>query len=670
MLSNLKNKFNHLPFYVKFHLVLTLAGMLFLSLYRFAFFLMYSYRIQTASPGTVLKAFFLGLRFDFSVLCIFIGISLLYSTIHFLNTRKTFRFVWRVIPVFFLTILIFLLVADLIYYENGNKHIGYEAFAYLGWEMFPLVGSAFSQSPFLFSFGILAIALLVYGIYKIQSKFPYIHTPFNYKIAILQFIIVVAVLVIGIRGGLQISPLRSSDAIISKDTMVNDLVLNPGFTAITDLKMTQFDKRHRMNLVLAASLVRKEIEYKGTEFISNEYPLLRRTTVATDKPLPNIVVIVLEGWTGKFIDRIGSGKVNNKVLTPYFNDLSKKGLFFNHFIASGGRTTNGLMALIGGIPDRPGLTAVRTPQILNRFSGLGNIGKSLGYETLFVTGTELSFNNKGSIMFHWGFDTLIGKKELEKNPNYKTGPWSYYDEDTYEALHRKILEYPEDKNFMAVIHTGTTHYPYTVPDDKFKIFDKTTQDHEYLNVLHYADWALEGFINKAKSAKYFDNTIFVLVSDHSHHRFLNYYEDRSVPFLVYSPSRVKPELRTEIASQLDVLPTIVGFLEKEVYFSSMGRDLRKTKAKSAYYAYGNIFGWIEDEIMYVQAIEPGVGETKTIKQPFIDTKLCQANILLCQKHHDMTLAYLNISNELLGLNKLFPSEKNLEDIKKTLPPIK
>ena len=664
--NQFKNRFSKLPFYVKFHLVLIGAGMLFLSLYRIAFFLLYSYRIQTASPITVAKAFFLGLRFDFSVLSIFIGISLLYSTIHFLNIRKSFRFVWRVIPVFFLTILIFLLVADLIYYENGNKHIGYEAFAYLGWEMFPLIGSAFSQSPILFILGILAISLLVFGIYKIQSKFPYIHTPFNYKIAILQFVVVLAFLVIGIRGGLQVSPLRSSDAIISKDTIVNDLVLNPGFTAITDLKMTQFDKRHRMNLVLAASLVRKEIEYEGTEFISPEYPLLRKTTTISNKPLPNIVVVVLEGWTGKYIDRIGTGKVNNKILTPYFNELTKKGLFFNRFIASGGRTTNGLMALIGGIPDRPGLTAVRTPQILNRFSGLGNIGKSLGYETLFVTGTELSFNNKGSIMFHWGFDTLVGKKELEKNPNYKTGPWSYFDEDTYNELHNRLSSYPEDKNFIAVIHTGTTHYPYTVPDEKFKVFDKTTQDHEYLNVLHYADWALEGFINKAKSAKYFDNTIFVLVSDHSHHRFLNYYEDRSVPFLVYAPKIIQAELRTEIASQLDVLPTIVGFMEREVYFSSMGRDLRKTKSKSAYYAYGNIFGWIEDEIMYVQALEHGDGETKTISPPFKDLKLCQTNILLCQKHHDMTLAYLNISNELLILNKLFPSDKSLEEIKKGL----
>jgi phosphoglycerol transferase MdoB-like AlkP superfamily enzyme len=666
----MKKFYHNLPFYIRFHLFLAILGMTFLSIYRIAFYTIYSYRIDEEGILTVLKAFLLGLRFDFSVVSIFIGISLLYSSIHFLNVKKYFRAVWRIIPVVSLIVLILLLVADIIYYENGNKHIGYEAFAYLGWEMFPLVGSAFAQSPILFSLGVFGILGIIFAIYQVQKKFPYVHTPFNYKIAILQFIVVLVVLVLGIRGGFQTSPLRSSDAIISKETVINDLVLNPGFTAITDLKMTQLDKRHRMKLAISAALVRREVDYPGSEFVSPEYPILRRTTFKTEKPLPNFVVIVLEGWTGKYIDRIGTGKVNNKVLTPFFNDLSHKGLFFNQFIASGGRTTNGLMALIGGIPDRPGLTAVRTPQILNRFSGLGNIGKKLGYETLFVTGTELSFNNKGSIMFHWGFDTLIGKKELEKNSSYKTGPWSYFDEDTYDALHNKILTYPDDKNFIAVIHTGTTHYPYTVPEDSFKIFDASTQDHEYLNVLHYADWALKGFMEKAKTAKYFKNTIFVLVSDHSHHRFLNYFEDRNVPLLFYAPGRIQPELRSEIASQLDVLPTMLGFMEKEIYFSSMGRDLRKTTAKSAYFAYGNIFGWIEDEIMYIQALDYGVGETKTIKAPFIDTKLCHANILLCKKHHELTLAYLNVSNDLLVANKLYPSEAELSEIQLILATLK
>lgn len=659
----MKNLFNKLPFYIRFHLVIASASFIALSIYRLAFYFVYSYRIKEGSSFLVLKAFLLGIRFDISAICILLGFTLLLSSIHFLNRYKGIRFIWRSVPSFFMVLLLFLLIADVIYYENGNKHLGYEAFAYLGFELLPLVGSAFAQNPFLFLFGILVIAGIVFSIYLVQKKFPYQHSELKLSHAVIQFFIIAILLIIGIRGGFQVSPLRSSDAIVSKESLLNDLALNPCFTVITDLKMTKVDSRHFMEKDEAVRLVRKEIAFPGAEFVSEEYPLLRKTGTNSDKPLPNIVIVVLEGWTGKYIDLIGSGKVAGKEVTPHFNSLIKKGMFFNRFFASGGRTTNGLLALIGGIPDRPGLTVVRTPQILSRFSGLGNIGKSLGYETLFVTGTDLSFNNKGSIMFHWGFDTLIGKNELEKNPEYKTGPWSYYDESALDAMHKKIQSAPKDKPVMAVIHTGTTHYPYMIPDDKFKLFDNTVQDFEYLNVLYYADWALHEYLEKAKKSDYFKNTVFFFISDHSHHRFLNYLEDRHVPFLIYAPGKVESELRTDITSQLDFLPTVLGFIDREIYFSAMGRDLRKTNGGNAYFAYGNIFGWINNDFLYFQSVTGGLGETKTLKAPFEDMGLCQIDIEKCKVHNEYTRAYLNLSDELLRLNKLYPTEKELNRIK-------
>lgn len=659
----MKKFFSQIPFYIRFHLLLAGLGIVFLTIYRAAFFLMYSYRIHDKSSWIILKAFVKGARFDLSVLCVLLGFSLVYSSLHFLNRNKWYRAVWRTIPVVFIILLLFLLIADLIYYENGNKHLGYEAFAYLGFEMLPLVGSAFSQNPLLFLLGLVVIAGIGFGIYKIQSKFPYSHVNLHYKWAGLQFLLVLAFLILGIRGGVQTSPLRTSDAIITKETIINDLVLNPGFTVITDLKMTKVDDRHFMKLEEATSLVRKEVAYSGAEFVSEEYPLLRKTTVSSGKQLPHIVVVVLEGWTGKFIDIIGTGKVEGKVVTPYFNQLIRQGMFFKHFFASGGRTTNGLMALMGGIPDRPGLTAVRTPQILNRFSGLGNIAKTIGYQTLFVTGTDLSFNNKGSIMYHWGFDTLVGKQDLEKNPEYKTGPWSYLDEASLDAMHKRLLNVSPEKPIISVIHTGTTHYPYKVPDEKYRLFGKDTLDSEYLNVLHYADFALAEYMEKAKKAPYFKDTIFFFVSDHSHHRFLNYYEDRNVPLLIYAPGKIKPELREDVTSQLDLIPTILGFMEREVYFSVMGRDLRKVKGSSAYFAYGNIFGWIEDDLLYYQSVAGGQGETKTIKEPFVDLGLCYKDLNLCKKHAEKTKAYLNLGDELLKSNKLFPSESALKELK-------
>lgn len=661
----MKNLFTKFPFYIRFHIFLFGLGLFFLTVYRIAFYAMYSYRIQEKSFSLIGTAFLKGIRFDLSVLCVVLGFSLLYASLHFFNRNRVYRFVWRTIPIVFIILLIFLLIADLIYYENGNKHLGYEAFAYLGWEMLPLVGSAFAQNPILFLVGLGVIGIISFGIYKIQSRFPYSHIYLHYKWAGLQFVLILLLIVLGIRGGIQTSPLRTSDAIITKETIVNDLVLNPGFTVITDLKMTKVDSRHAMDLKTANELVRRKIAYPGAVFVSDEYPLVRKTQTSGKAPLPNIVVVVLEGWTGKYIDIIGEGKVNGKVITPHFNKLIREGLFFKNFFASGGRTTNGLMALMGGIPDRPGLTAVRTPQILNRFSGLGNILKRVGYDTVFVTGTDLSFNNKGSIMYHWGFDVLVGKQILEKNPNYKTGPWSYLDESSFSEMHLRLTQKSETKPIISVIHTGTTHYPYKVPEEKFRLFSSDVQDSEYLNVLHYADFALKEYLDEARKAAYFKDTIFFFVSDHSHHRFLNYYEDRNVPLLIYAPGKIKPEIREDITSQLDLIPTILGFIDRDVYFSVMGRDLRKVKGDSAYFAYGNIFGWIENDLLYFQSVSGGVGETKSIKPPFVDLNLCYQNYELCRNHAEYTKAFLNYGDELLKTNKLFPSDEKLIEISKT-----
>src|SRR5690606_15312950 len=153
-------------------------------------------------------------------------------------------------------------------------------------------------------------------------------------------------------------------------------------------------------------------------------------------PAPNVVVIILEGWTGKFVRPIGEGRVAGRVVTPHFNRLAGQGLLFTRFYASGGRTTNGLIAMIGGIPDRPGLTAVRTRQILNRFSGLGSVLKDqLGYRTLFIAGNDLSFNNKRTIMSHWGYEKLIGKAAIAAMPKekgFRLGAWGYDDGDLYQ----------------------------------------------------------------------------------------------------------------------------------------------------------------------------------------------------------------------------------------------
>ncbi|MCB1169941.1 MAG: hypothetical protein KDK25_06380, partial [Leptospiraceae bacterium] len=344
-----------------------------LQAYRIAFYAIYSYRAGESPWTDVLWAFVLGIRFDISTVCIILGPFVLLSLIHYLNRFSLYRILWVYLPPIILFFQVILLVADIIYFENGNKHIGYEAYAFLGPELFVILGAALESAPFTVIGGLLLTAGFVAGVIFVLKKIPYEHRDLTWKSPVLGFFLALVFLVIGIRGGVQANPLRVTDAVFTRNHFVNLMAVNGVYTAIVDLKSTSIPEKHKMEVDTAIKVVREAIDYEGAKFVSEDYPLLRKLEATRQGRPPNIFVIILEGWTGKFISPITDGKVDGKVVAPHFNDLLKQGLFFTHFYAPGGRTTNGLMALAGGVPDRPGLTAVRTPQITNRFSGLGSV---------------------------------------------------------------------------------------------------------------------------------------------------------------------------------------------------------------------------------------------------------------------------------------------------------
>ena len=665
----MKQFWKRVPYEIRLHSSYVGISLLVLSLYRLAFFLVYSYRLTEETPRSkVLLAFMVGLRFDLAVIYMVIGpfflLSLFLSFASFPNRFAGVRLVWVYGPILGIAWLAVLSIVDIMYYENANKHIGYEAFAYLNMELFTMIGAALQRTPVRVSAALGGMVAVFLVARLILRRYPYREPAFGWPGRLALFVGSTAFALLCVRGGPQTSPLRTGDAIISKNDFVNNLGINGPFTAINDLKVTNIQKVHRLPLGTAVRVVRNAIAYPGAEFVSDRFPLLRRLKGTSRGPLPNVVIVILEGWTGRYVGPITGGRVDGKVITPYFNRLASEGLFFRKHMASGGRTTNGLMAVIGGVPDRPGLTAVRTRQILNRFSGLGNIAKGqLGYQTIFVAGNDLSFNNKRTIMRHWGFDEQVGKSHIAKLGKYKLGAWGYNDADILEVFHNEITRLHRKGPFFGVVHTVTTHYPYRTPHPRFDIFGEGTRDRDYLNVYHYADWALQQFMERARRSKYFANTIFVLASDHTHHRYLNYYEDRNTPLLILAPGRVKPAVRDELVSQLDIMPTILGMIGREVYFSSMGRDLLKSRAGSAYFAYGNLFGWIDDGMFYFQTVEGGPGESFTVRPPFGDTQLCRRTPAACHAHRLMARAFLNLSYRLLNDNLIYPPETELQVIR-------
>ena len=340
---------------------------------------------------------------------------------------------------------------------------------------------------------------------------------------------------------------------------------------------------------------------------------------------------------------------------PSFNRLAEKGIFFKRFFATGGRSSNGLFATLTGLPDRPMMSVLHTQEANARVSGLGKLLKQLNYESLFMTGSNLSFENLEPHIKRWGFDKIVDEKVIEQTGKYPKGIWGYDDADGLELFNDYLKKQSLDKPFVATYLTISTHYPYKVPDKKFEIFDSKTKDFEFLNTYHYADYAIGKFIKNAEKEKYFENTIFVFLSDHTHHKDLNHYEDRNIPLLIYAPNRFKPEVKNTIGSQLDLIPTLLGIIGKPILFSAMGKDLFAPNPKSfAYFCFGYLYGWIDDDYFYFQNVY-GIRKTIsfTMKEPYIDTGDCEVSPK-CKIIERTTNAFLNLPIQLMEKNLVFP----------------
>lgn len=645
-------------------------GFLTLFLHRILFFIVYSYRLEEFPILVLLKAFLIGFRFDWVTISILLVGFYLLSLWNGASKRKAYRYFWILTPLVLYPLCLVHLFADLLYFENANKHIGYEAIVFLG-DLDVLVSSAVKEAPFKILSFLIFLFLYVLGIrywFRKQLIADQRNEKESFRSKTIKTSLWILFFFIGLRGGPQESPLRASEAIISDDALINQLALNGIYTTINDFKSQSIPKHLKMKDEDMLAVVRNEITYNGAEFLGDpEFPLVRKIKQVPGRKSINVVLVIQESWTGKYVWPVSNGIWLNQEVTPYYNALAKKGHSFRKFYANGGRTSNALLSVLTSVPDRPGLTAIRTPQILSNFSAIGNLFSEFGYQTSFITGDDLKFDSLATILPHFGFQTLIGKEDFAKAGKYEIGAWGYDDEHLYSKALEEMDSYQkENKPFLMTILTMTTHYPYKVPNSKYEIYDPSVTDFDYLNTYHYSDAALEVFMKEVQKRNYFEDTLFVFVGDHTHHRYLSYYEDRMVPFLLYAPKYIKPMLDERISSQLDVLPTILGVVGKETYFAGFGKDMRApgVKSGSTYFAYGSACGWIDEEKILYQSVD---GDTQFIFQmvpPYAEDPVCNPERKNCLHQTVKARAFFNLSLELMNRNSLYPLEGSLRYTRK------
>jgi phosphoglycerol transferase MdoB-like AlkP superfamily enzyme len=126
-----------------------------------------------------------------------------------------------------------------------------------------------------------------------------------------------------------------------------------------------------------------------------------------------------------------------------------------------------------------------------------------------------------------------------------------------------------------VVFTSSFHSPFEFPDGRIDLYEqpKATAN----NAVKYADFALGQFFSKAKAARYWENTIFLVVADHDSRVFgasLVPIERFHIPGLILGKS-VPSGRYTRPASQIDLAPTLLSLIGVSAVHPMIGHDLTR-----------------------------------------------------------------------------------------------
>lgn len=631
------------------------------------FFALVFWRPDT-SPSLAIDQWLFGLRFDLATIPVLVPVLLLLPMYWLCPGRPALRHTLRLSEALQWLLLGFAhlcLFASAFNYVVNDKHLGWEFYAYFS-DLPTLMQGSWQSNPWLFLIYIAQIpAWIGVGYWWVYRRVRARHADHSTgapkrfppaTAAALHFLATVLFLIVALRGGFQQSPLRPPDAMRHDSAYLNNLPLNGAFTISRDQADREADFR-KYNDIENIRRVQELID-APERFASEKYPLLRYMPANEGASRrPNVVILILESFTAKYLTEHGG----DPRIAPEMQRLINGGRYYRRFFSTGGRSANGIYAIFGGLPDRASRTILRSTEIHNRLGGMASILGDLGYHSLFIYGGDLSFDNLDSFVPRAGFQRTISDREMRSQGLRSEGTaWGLDDRDTLRVLEQNLDRMPQP--FLAALFTLNTHHPYLQPPDGRGVFGEETAQAAYLNSYRYSDRLIGEFIERMRTRAYFSNTIFVFVADHAHHTDLNYLEDRHIPLLFYAPGRIAPQRIDTIASQIDLLPSILYLCGGGGFYASMGRNLFDPRLASrdfAFYSGAQVIGWIEGDHLLIRWPSVKRHTLLVARHPASAQDYMDSHPELAVRYLENAERYYQFARTLQSSNRIWPSDSEL-----------
>ena len=589
-----------LPRLLHFLLNLVVLNLALFFIFRLAFWAYFNNPSDPIAGKDLLYSFYLGLKFDLRLVLLMVLPLFVFGGLRFLSPFESrhMRNIW------FAYLGLAFAVALIFYF----MHFGYYAylqtpmnatvlrFAYnlstsmqMVWETYPVIWLLLLLTTIIGAY-IWYLHHLLWRAARYAN--PHFHGWKKAGVIVASTFL----LLFGIYGKFSYYPLRWSDAFVTPHTFAPAVTVNPVlyfFNTLKNKNVTFNRDKTRQHYELMADYL--GVTDKDIDTLNFRRNITTPGTYAAQRP--NIVMVFLESFAS-----YKSGAFGNPLNpTPHLDAIAEQSLQFTRFYTPHTGTARSVFTAITGIPDvELNKTSSRNPLVVDQHV---IINAFEGYEKFYFLGGSANWGNIRGVLQH-----NIPNLQVYEEGSYtsqRIDVWGISDLDLFKEADQVLRK--QEQPFFAIIQTSGNHRPYTIPEDNhgFELLqhdDKTLKDAGFssngeYNSFRFMDHSLGYFMQLAREAGYFDNTIFIFYGDHGITGYGGKHTPQfesdyiltgfHTPLLFYAPKVItQPRVDHKPASEVDLLPTIAGLAAPNGYLNTtLGRDLRDPQFAEQRYAF-------------------------------------------------------------------------------------
>ncbi|WP_430406588.1 LTA synthase family protein [Fluviicola sp.] len=559
-------------------------------IHRVLFSIHYYSKLKEVGFGDWLLSFFYSFRLDLATAAGLSTIPFLFRLIHYYSDWKWWGRLFRISLIVSITLLVLVQAGETVAYGEWNYKLTSRVFMHLSHPDEVARTANYSMIFWYILYTVIQLVLYIFLSRKFFKKKTVekaeIRHGFEWLALPVSYIITVFLFFVALRGGFQPVPLNIGAASYSNKTIVNDISIN---------SLYFFGKSYLLyNRSEIDAFIPKVDKKLARETVEQWYSYPKKhSNYFLENNRPNVIFIVLEGWSAEAIGSLGP----NKGATPNFDRLTKSGVLFSNIYATGTTSEIGNSSIFSGHYTLPEVSISMQPEKHRKLHCLNEDMEAWGYHSSYIFSGDLKYGNIGGYFMDHGFDVV--KDESDYPSDLPRGKLNFYDRDLYKFLIQEINT--NKKPFFQCAFTGSTHAPYDQPKGKGKHF--TGEEADFMNSLVYADNCLGEFINKCKKYPWYKNTLFVFVADHGHGSpgmtepvYGKFYH---VPLLFYGEP-IKKSYRGKrmdvIGSQADIAATLIYQMKGKPARYPYSKDLMNPKVPEfAFHAIIRGYGWGTDK---------------------------------------------------------------------------